>query len=205
MRAGGHCDIFGWPAAVEHPKAFFAELAAATRTLEGLRQGLNCDNILSQARATQGVIGADLGESDVANLAPQFQQFARTGEIGSVSTPIRTPLGLHLVAVMDLGLRQLTSQVEQHRRFQITAAGIHSRTAGQAMRMDSHANQASCRSRLLPVAATSIQATWRGLGDCHHRVLHRATQSKRSGIVRIKLAALTASRSWRYCLRPPLS
>src|SRR3990167_8270687 len=68
-----------------------ADLAAATRTLEGLRQGLNCDNILSQARATQGVIGADLGESDVANLAPQFQQFARTGEIGSVSTPIRTP------------------------------------------------------------------------------------------------------------------
>ena len=44
-------------------------------------------------------LGADLGESDVANLAPQFQQFARTGEVGTVSTPIRTPLGLHLVAV----------------------------------------------------------------------------------------------------------
>ena len=85
---------------VELPEtASEADIAAATRTLEGLSQGLNCDNILSQARATQGVIGADLGESDVANLAPQFQQFARTGQIGSVSTPIRTPLGLHLVAV----------------------------------------------------------------------------------------------------------
>ncbi len=76
-----------------------AQVAEATRTLEGLRQGLTCDNILSQARATQGVLGADLGESDVGDLAPQFQQFARTGEVGTVSTPIRTPLGLHLVAV----------------------------------------------------------------------------------------------------------
>ena len=66
-------------------------VAAATRTLEGLRQGLTCDNILSQATATRGVLGTDLGESDVQNLAPQFQQVARSAEIGSVSTPIRTP------------------------------------------------------------------------------------------------------------------
>ena len=85
---------------VELPEtASEAQLAEATRTLEGLRQGLTCDNILSQARATHGVLGGDLGESDVADLAPQFQQFARTGEIGAVSTPIRTPLGLHLVSV----------------------------------------------------------------------------------------------------------
>ena len=76
-----------------------ADVAAATAKLEGLRQGLTCDNIISQSRATQGVIGADLGESDVQNLAPQFQQFARTGEVGAISSPIRTPLGLHLVAV----------------------------------------------------------------------------------------------------------
>ena len=85
---------------VELPEtASEADVAAATQKLQAMRAGLTCDNIISQARATEGVIGADLGESDVANLAPQFQQFARTGEIGSVSTPIRTPLGLHLVAV----------------------------------------------------------------------------------------------------------
>jgi len=85
---------------VELPEtASEADVAAATPKLERLRNGLTCGNIISQARATQGVLGADLGESDVANLAPQFQQFARTGEIGSVATPIRTPLGLHLVAV----------------------------------------------------------------------------------------------------------
>lgn len=85
---------------VELPEtASEADVAAATQKLQAMRTGLTCDNILSQARATEGVIGADLGESDVANLAPQFQQFARTGELGAVSTPIRTPLGLHLVAV----------------------------------------------------------------------------------------------------------
>lgn len=85
---------------VELPEtASEADVAAATQKLQAMRAGLTCDNILSQARATEGVIGADLGESDVANLAPQFQQFARTGELGAVSTPIRTPLGLHLVAV----------------------------------------------------------------------------------------------------------
>lgn len=85
---------------VELPEAATeAQIAAATRTLEAMRQGLTCDTILSTARATSGVTGADLGESDIANLAPQFQQFARTSEIGAVSTPIRTPLGLHLVAL----------------------------------------------------------------------------------------------------------
>lgn len=85
---------------VELPEtATDAQVAAATQTLEGLRTGLTCDNILSQATATPGVLGTDLGEADVANLAPQFQQVARSAEIGAVSTPIRTPLGLHLVAV----------------------------------------------------------------------------------------------------------
>ncbi|RZJ91793.1 MAG: peptidylprolyl isomerase, partial [Brevundimonas sp.] len=38
-------------------------------------------------------------EADVANLAPQFQQVARSAEVGTVSTPVRTPLGVHLLAV----------------------------------------------------------------------------------------------------------
>nr|WP_314434497.1 peptidylprolyl isomerase [uncultured Brevundimonas sp.] len=85
---------------VELPEAATeAQITAATQTLESMRQGLTCDTILSTARATLGVTGADLGESDIANLAPQFQQFARTSEVGAVSTPIRTPLGLHLVAL----------------------------------------------------------------------------------------------------------
>jgi peptidyl-prolyl cis-trans isomerase SurA len=55
--------------------------------------------MLARATSEQGLLGSDLGEADVANLAPQFQQVARTSEVGTVSTPVRTPLGVHLVAV----------------------------------------------------------------------------------------------------------
>jgi len=76
-----------------------AQVAEASQRLEGLRAQLTCDNILTRARSETGLLGADLGESDVQNLAPQFQQVARSAEIGSVSSPVRTPLGLHLLAV----------------------------------------------------------------------------------------------------------
>ncbi|WP_292028087.1 peptidylprolyl isomerase [Brevundimonas sp. UBA2416] len=76
-----------------------ADVAAATQRLETLRPQLTCDTMLARATSEQGLLGADLGEADVLNLAPQFQQVARSAEIGSVSTPVRTPLGVHLLGV----------------------------------------------------------------------------------------------------------
>ncbi len=76
-----------------------AEVAAATGRLEALRPQLTCDTMLARATSEQGLLGADLGEADVQNLAPQFQQVARSAEVGSVSTPVRTPLGVHLLGV----------------------------------------------------------------------------------------------------------
>jgi peptidyl-prolyl cis-trans isomerase SurA len=75
------------------------EVAAAAQRLEALRPQLTCDTMLQRATSEQGLLGADLGESDVQNLAPQFQQVARSAPVGSISTPVRTPLGLHLLAV----------------------------------------------------------------------------------------------------------
>ena len=76
-----------------------AEVAAATQRLEALRPQLTCDTMLARATSEQGLLGADLGEADVQNLAPQFQQVARSAEVGSVSTAVRTPLGVHLLGV----------------------------------------------------------------------------------------------------------
>ena len=85
---------------VELPEtASDAEVAVATQRLTALQPQLTCDNMLQRATSEQGLLGADLGEADVQNLAPQFQQVARSATVGSVSTPIRTPLGLHLVGV----------------------------------------------------------------------------------------------------------
>ena len=76
-----------------------ADVAAATTRLQSIRASLTCDNILQRTSSEAGLLGSDLGEADVANLAPQFQQVARSAEIGSVSDVVRTPLGVHLVAV----------------------------------------------------------------------------------------------------------
>lgn len=76
-----------------------ADVAAATQRLQALRPQLTCDNMLERARSEAGLLGSDLGEADVQNLAPQFQQVARSAEVGTVSTPVRTPLGVHLLAV----------------------------------------------------------------------------------------------------------
>ena len=85
---------------VELPEtATEAQVAAATQRLDALRPQLTCDNILVRASSEQGLLGADLGEADVQNLLPQFQQIARSTEVGAVSSPVRTPLGVHLVAV----------------------------------------------------------------------------------------------------------
>lgn len=85
---------------VELPEtATEAQVSAATQRLEALRPQLTCDNILGRATSEAGLLGADLGEADVQNLAPQFQQVARSAEVGSVSSPVRTPLGVHLLAV----------------------------------------------------------------------------------------------------------
>lgn len=85
---------------VELPQtATDAEVAAATQRLEGIRASLTCENILQRATSEAGLLGSDLGESDVANLAPQFQQVARSAEVNTISNPVRTPLGIHLLAV----------------------------------------------------------------------------------------------------------
>ncbi len=75
-------------AMVELPEtATEAEVAAATQRLETLRPTLTCDNILQRATSEAGLLGSDLGES------------ARSAEVNSISSPVRTPLGVHLVAV----------------------------------------------------------------------------------------------------------
>lgn len=99
---------------VEVPEgAAEADVAAATARLEAIRPQLTCDNLLERARSEQGLLGSDLGESDVDNLAPQFQQVARSATVGSVSTPVRTPIGVHLLAVC--GRRNGAAQLPERR------------------------------------------------------------------------------------------
>lgn len=75
------------------------QVAAASGRLDSLRPQLTCENILPRATSEAGLLGADLGESDVANLFPAFQNFAQTARVGEISTPVRSPLGVHVLAL----------------------------------------------------------------------------------------------------------
>ncbi|HEX5777160.1 MAG TPA: peptidylprolyl isomerase [Caulobacteraceae bacterium] len=86
------------------------ELAAARAKLESLRPRVTgCDNIETAAAGLQGVMAGDLGEAEIQDLAPAFREAAETLQPGQLSAPIRTPAGLHLVAVC--GKRQSGAQI----------------------------------------------------------------------------------------------
>lgn len=77
-----------------------SEVAAANAKLVELRAQVNSCAALEPAAAQMtGVIAGDLGEAEIKDLAPAFQEAARTLQVGQLSAPIRTDAGLHIVAV----------------------------------------------------------------------------------------------------------
>ena len=102
-------------------------VAAAQATLEALRPSVTgCDNIETAAAGIEGVMAGDLGEAEIQDLAPAFREAAETLAPGQLSAPIRTPAGLHLVAVC--GKRQSGAQIP-------SATQIENRLFGQQLAM----------------------------------------------------------------------
>ena len=76
------------------------EIEAARVKLEGVRGTIkDCATLESTAGKTPGVVAGDLGEAEIADLAPEFKTAAQTLQVGVVSAPIRTKVGLHVLAV----------------------------------------------------------------------------------------------------------
>ena len=101
-RAGGAAMLVNLKqAAVGLPQtATPADEAAARAKLAALKPDIkSCATLEATAGKVQGVIAGDLGEAEVADLAPQFREAAEKLAIGEISDPIRTQAGLHLVAV----------------------------------------------------------------------------------------------------------
>jgi peptidyl-prolyl cis-trans isomerase SurA len=77
-----------------------ADLDAARAKLMTVRAAAKgCDSLEAAAAKTPGVVAGDLGDAEIADLAPEFRDAAQTLEVGQISQPIRTKVGLHLVAV----------------------------------------------------------------------------------------------------------
>jgi peptidyl-prolyl cis-trans isomerase SurA len=77
-----------------------AEVQAARVKLEGVKASIkDCQTLEATVSKTPGVVAGDLGEAEVGDLSPEFKDAAQTLNVGQVSSPIRTKVGLHVLAV----------------------------------------------------------------------------------------------------------
>lgn len=101
-RAGSSATIVDLQqAAVRLPAdATDSQVEAARTKLAGLKPLItDCAGMEAASAKVAGVIAGDLGESEIKDLAPAFREAAETLNVGQVSDPIRTSVGLHLIAI----------------------------------------------------------------------------------------------------------
>jgi peptidyl-prolyl cis-trans isomerase SurA len=100
--------------AVALPKdATQAQVDSANKILVDLKPKIaNCETLEATAGKVDGVVAGDLGEAEITDLAPAFQEAANSLKVGQISDPIRTDAGLHLIAVC--GKRQSGAAAPTH-------------------------------------------------------------------------------------------
>ncbi len=82
------------------PDASATDVAAAQTKLTRLRRRISgCDTLEEQTAKTSGILVADLGETELKDLRPAFRDTVERLKVNEVSQPIRTDVGLHLIAV----------------------------------------------------------------------------------------------------------
>ncbi|MFZ0269288.1 peptidylprolyl isomerase [Caulobacter sp.] len=85
------------------------QVDAAAKLLAELKPKItSCETLEATAGKVDGVVAGDLGEAEITDLAPAFQEAANSLKVGQISDPIRTDAGLHLIAVC--GKRQSGAQ-----------------------------------------------------------------------------------------------
>jgi peptidyl-prolyl cis-trans isomerase SurA len=103
--------------------------AAQTALLSIKAKNPTCANLETAAAGVAGVEVGDLGEAEVKDLTASFRSAIETLQVGQISNPVRTNVGLHLVAVCsrrtsgqniptreDLGNRLMAQQIDMLQR-----------------------------------------------------------------------------------------
>ena len=76
------------------------QVSAAKASLEGLKGKVaDCKALDTEAAKVTGVVAGDLGEADVNDLSPEFRDVVGGLKVGQIGGPVRTPAGMHLVAL----------------------------------------------------------------------------------------------------------
>ena len=77
-----------------------ADIAAARGKLETVRStSKGCADIEAVSAKNPGVVAGDLGEAEISDLLPEFAAAAQSLQVGELSAPIRTKIGLHVLTV----------------------------------------------------------------------------------------------------------
>jgi peptidyl-prolyl cis-trans isomerase SurA len=71
--------------------------AAQAKLIKLKSQITNCASVEANAAKVDGVVAGDLGQADVKDLAPSFQEAIKPLKVDQVSEPVRTGAGLHLI------------------------------------------------------------------------------------------------------------
>jgi peptidyl-prolyl cis-trans isomerase SurA len=104
-----------------------ADVAAAKALLQTVRAQIkDCATLEATVAKTPGVVAGDLGEAETGDLLPEFAEAAKTLQPGQLSQPIRTKVGLHVLAVC--GKRAAGAAQVDHDQ-------IESRLTGQQLSM----------------------------------------------------------------------
>lgn len=94
-----------------------AQVEAATKLLTDLKPKItSCATLEAAAGKVDGLVAGDLGEAEITDLAPAFQDAANKLEVGQISDPIRTDAGMHLIAVC--GKRQGGANAPTHEQIE---------------------------------------------------------------------------------------
>jgi len=75
--------------------------AAEAKLNEARGKMQGCENIEAVAAKMPGVVAGDLGEMEDKDLAPAFKSVVDGLPAGQVSAPVRTDVGVHIIAVCD--------------------------------------------------------------------------------------------------------
>jgi peptidyl-prolyl cis-trans isomerase SurA len=110
------------------PDAPAEQVAAAQQTLLAIKaKATGCADFEATAGKSKDVVAGDLGETDLKDLAPTFQDAIKPLKVDQISDPVRTAAGLHLIALCGrhLGGVQLPSREEIEARLEDqTLSGI---------------------------------------------------------------------------------
>ena len=78
------------------------QVAAAQKTLAAFAAtSPTCTDLETKAAGVPGLVAGDLGKSDIKDLSADFRAPAEGLALNQLSSPIRTPVGLHLLMVCD--------------------------------------------------------------------------------------------------------